>query len=229
MPDDPYDMTEKQKLNLMADEKNFITMRNGHLLLLCGAKKKKVDGFCRAMAGSGTSHPGAGRCKHCGGNNTGPTTQKGKDESSKNRLDHGFYSKGLSEKANETYGRLVSSKEKVTLVHEIYMLKAKVLEYLEKWQGINDMEGEAATRRIDHVSADGTIRYYYAGTIEDRALDRALRSLSSMIEKYGRMTSGKQGTDLLSQINEELAGAGASVGVSWSGGAAQHREGDEAK
>lgn len=283
---DPLDMNEKRKLHAKADDKNRLEMRRGKLILTCGANKpeRKGGGFCRSRAGAGTQHPGWGRCKYCGGLNTGPKTAEGKAKTSQNARKHGFYSRALSAAEREAYEEQLED-QSLGLQHEIYMLKAKILLYLsdwrKKWDSFykrklaekyvkykctnpecghvivrGDLEAKpgycpaskCAERKLVEVErwvaertpeeaqdyADrmtkvyysegdkGGRSYYHAGTIEDRALDRALNTLGRLIEKHARLTQ-ESGEDLLSQINAELRAASqGKVTVSW-GGAAQQR------
>ncbi|NIK67921.1 hypothetical protein [Paenibacillus sp. BK720] len=132
---DPYDMEAKLKLHPKADEKNRIELRQGNPVLCCGGKKteKKGGGFCRSLAGMGTEHPGRGRCKFCGGKNTGPRTAEGKAISAQNGRKHGLYSRVLSVEEREIYEDQIEA-ETYNLQHEIYLLKAKLVTYLSGWQ-----------------------------------------------------------------------------------------------
>lgn len=132
---DPYDIKLKKQLDPKADEKNYIRLQSGKPMLCCGSKRRADNSqFCGQKAGMGTDHTGYGRCKYHGGSAKGPTTKKGKERSAVNARKHGFYSKALAPKEREAYEQLLDS-QAITLEHEIYMLKAKVLLYLQKWQG----------------------------------------------------------------------------------------------
>ncbi|TVX92211.1 hypothetical protein [Paenibacillus agilis] len=128
-------MNAKRQLHKKADEKNRLESRRGKTVLCCGANKpiKKGGGFCKALAGTGTDHPGYGRCKYCGGMNTGPKTAAGKAAVSQNARKHGFYSKAISPEEREVYEEQLEEAS-LGLQHEIYMLKAKILVYLSRWR-----------------------------------------------------------------------------------------------
>lgn len=133
-PADPaYDMPKKKQMHPKADERNRVENIKGLDVLTCGARKKKVPGFCKSRAGAGTQHPGYGRCKYCGGSNTGPKTPEGKAASSQNARKHGFYSPGLREAEQAAYEAQTDA-EAVTLIHEIKMQRAKIAIYLVRWR-----------------------------------------------------------------------------------------------
>lgn len=137
---DPYNTEAKLLLHPKADEKNFIEIRGNKPILCCGADKSKKRGIpgakCRSYAGQGTDHPGYGRCKFCGGRNTGPKTKEGKAASRKNGTVHGLYASVLGEREAEIFDQL--QKDVLSLEYEINMMKAKILGYLErqkdKWE-----------------------------------------------------------------------------------------------
>ncbi|WP_336786577.1 hypothetical protein [Paenibacillus sp. MMO-177] len=131
--DPAYDMAKKSQLHAKADAKNRIEIIRGREILTCGARKKKGPGFCKSQAGAGTQHPGYGRCKYCGGSNTGPKTPEGKAAVAGNARKHGFYSGALSPAEQEAYEEELAT-ESMGLQHEIYMLKAKIRVYLVKWR-----------------------------------------------------------------------------------------------
>lgn len=236
----PYDMEAKRQIHPLADEKNFIDEQG---ILRCGAKKRRGTGFCRSVAGAGTKHLGYGRCKFCGGMNTGPKTPEGKEKTAQNSKKHGFYSAVLGKEEKAAYEGLLE-KDDIGLKHEIYMLKAKILVYLKKWydrfeaarseaeaEGQDGIEaGEKATKvhyRIVSESDDGetisnATMFYHAATIEDKPLMRALETLGRLIEKHARLTQDN-GDNLLNSINQELKAAShGQVNISW-GGKAQER------
>jgi hypothetical protein len=240
LPDgfDPYDMALKKTINPEADEMNFIRKAKiGGAFLACGAKKHGTGKPCGAYAGVGTDHKGRGRCKNHGGACTGPVTPEGKAASSKNAVLHGLYSRVLMPWEVETFNRLVEGQE-LGLNFEIYLLKTKILEYLKRWQeaalqkyrdakdlGATEDQAKTIAEKetkvwASFVSEDGNTKgstYYHAMTIEDRALDRALRTLSNMIKAQAQLNPD-QGNSLLNQINEELKAASfGRVSLSWGG------------
>lgn len=217
---DPYDMDEKRKLHPKADEKNRIEIRKGKPVLCCGAKRseKKGGGFCKSLAGTGTDHPGYKRCKFCGGMNTGPKTAEGKARASANSRIHGLYAAALDDDEVDIYLELAESK-KLDLEHEIYFWKAKILRYIQHYK--NRYERRKSVAR-DEGDLYATVEFYHAGSMEDRALDRALNTLGRLVEKHARLTADS-GDDLLTSINKELQAASqGKVSVSW-GGKAQSR------
>lgn len=131
--DPAYDMAKKQARNPKADAKNRIEIIKGREVLTCGARKKKGPGFCKSTAGFGTQHPGYGRCKYCGGSNTGPKTPEGKAAASANARKHGIYSEALSPRERQLYEEQLVT-ESIGLQHEIYVLKAKIAVYLTDWR-----------------------------------------------------------------------------------------------
>jgi hypothetical protein len=219
---DPYDMNLKKQIHELADEKNFIELRKGRPVLCCGAKKNKKhkQGFCRSFAGAGTNHPGYGRCKYCGGLNTGPKTPEGKARSAQNGRKHGFYSKVLTPAERDTYESLLEQKV-VTLVDEIFMLKAKILSYLKKKHLYEIGAGKPETVYYK----DGEEKAFYAaGTIEDKPLTRALETLRRLVDSHAKLTQDDS-SSLLDQINAELKAASqGQVSLSWSSGPAQQRK-----
>lgn len=221
---DPYDMNEKRKLHTKADEKNFMHLQGGRWTLRCGAKKKKgKTGVCRSYAGSGTEHPGYGRCKFCGGANTGPKTPEGKARSSSNARTHGFYSKVLRGEEQVTYEELLQSKS-ISLMDEIFMLKAKILTYLDKWQVKIDEGGENAARQFTTSGLEQERSYYIASTAEDRTLQRALETLRRLVDSHAKLTSTDSAT-LMDTINKELKDASqGEVTLAWKSRPAQTRE-----
>jgi hypothetical protein len=214
------EMINKREFHPEADEKNVIGERRGKPALLCGARLKSRAARCRNYAGTGTIHLGYGRCKYCGGNNTGPRSDEGKGVVAQNARKHGFYSPALYGKELETYERL-RDKQEVSLVDEIFMWKAKLLTYLQKWEEIRQVKGEAATRVW---FKDGQEKaYYYAGTAEDRVVSRNLDSLGRLVEKQARLNPD-QGDDMLGQINAELRAASkGKIAISWGDRQAQQR------
>jgi hypothetical protein len=130
----PNSLEDKQQLHEKADEKNVIATRWGRKVLLCGAENsKKPDGYCKALAGFGTNHPGWGRCKFCGGASTGPKTAAGKAAAAQNARKHGFYSPALSLDEKAVF-EAQSDSEAVSLLNDIKVLRAKIITYLTKWR-----------------------------------------------------------------------------------------------
>lgn len=233
---DPYDMSAKAAINPNADKLNFIDDRGR---LVCGAKKKRGPGKCRSPAGSGTAHRGHGRCKHCGGASIGPKTQEGKDAVSQNAKKHGFYSKVLTSAERETYEDLIQDKL-VSLEHEIYMLKAKIVSYLQQWRekydaamsvSLKDAEDTrspeeramAAVRIYCTTGLDQERAYYHAGTADDKVLTRQLDLLRRLVDSQSKLTP-QSGQGLLDTINQELRAAShGKVSMEWGGRQAQSR------
>lgn len=217
---DPYDMDLKKRIHERADEKNFVSERQRSAVLCCGAKKKGKDGFCRSLAGAGTGHPGFGRCKYCGGLNTGPKTAEGKRRSAANARKHGFYSQVLSPEERDTYEELLEDK-RVGLEDEIFMLKAKIKIYLAKYYR-KAKAGERAT--LEWFKEGEEKGYFHAGTIEDRTLTRALETLRRLVDSYAKLTGNDSG-NILDQINAELRQASQQkASESWGGPAQQRKE-----
>lgn len=282
------DMAAKRQLHEKADGLNKIEVIRGRSVLTCGARKKRGPGFCKASAGRGTQHPGFGRCKHCGGATTGPTTAAGKAVSAQNGRKHGLYSQALSPEEKAIYEAGLEEAA-IGLQHEIYMLKAKITVYLTTWrrkwttyyerklaenykkyqcanvecnhtmvmgelsflhsgtkagepgycrmcQGkdfividqwlANRTEEEAEIyaddcSKVFYSEGEGARSFYHGGTLEDRTLDRALNTLSRLIEKHARLNPD-EGDDLLGRVNAELRSASkGKVSISWSGPAQQ--------
>lgn len=227
---DPYSMEEKRKFHIEADKMNFLTSASTDktkVYLACGAKGRQ--GLpCRSVAGMGTDHKGYGRCKYHGGNAQGAVTPLGKAAAAKANMIHGLYAQVLSPQEREIFKELTADdKLAVDLKFEIAMLKAKIISYLsrqrEKWDKINEKEGpdqaDLKTRVWFSTGEDGkgVKSYYHAGTIEDRALDRTLNTLSRLIEKQIRITGDDKG-NVLDDLNKELRAASqGEVKISWGG------------
>lgn len=218
---DPYDINLKKQLHERADAKNLVGVRGKSVVLLCGAKKKKNrgDGVCRSIAGTGTQHPGFGRCKFCGGNNTGPRSPEAKARVSQNARKHGFYSKVLTQEERDTYEELLVDR-KVGLEDEIFLLKAKILSYLGEYNR-RRLAGRKATLEV--MKEGDSINYFHAGTIEDPVLTRALETLRRMVDSFAKLT-GQDSSNMIDDINKELRNASKeAANKSWSG-QAQNRE-----
>ena len=224
----PHDPEAKKKLNPLADDINFIDDRG---VLVCGARKKRGQGFCRSHAGAGTDHRGYGRCKYCGGRSTGPKTEEGRQKAAVNARKHGLYSGALRGRESEVYENLTQEKT-VNLEHEIYFLKAKIVAYLERkkeqWEKTARQEGEAAAdekSKVWYATGEqglGVKSYYHAGTIEDKPLIRALETLGRLVDKHAKLNPSNS-DDLINQLNSELRAAShGKVSISW-GGPAQER------
>lgn len=223
---DPYDMNVKLEIHSKADARNFIEIRKNKKMLCCGARKKHGPGFCRSIAGAGTDHIGYGRCKFCGGATTGPKTAAGKAITSQNSRKHGFYSKVLRGQEQETYEDLLEKKS-VTLENEIYMLKAKILTYLDKWQVKIDEGGDKDARQFITSGLDQERTYYTASTADDRVLQRALETLRRLVDSHSKLVGGDS-EGLLDSINAELrAATQGEVTVAWKSRPAQQRKGKE--
>lgn len=227
---DPYDMAAKKALNPKADKLNFIDDKGR---LVCGARKKHGPGFCRSIAGMGTAHKGYGRCKFCGGCNTGPKTPEGKAKVAQNPRKHGLYSDVLSGYEKEKYEQMLEDKHQ-GLEHEILMVKAKILAYLEKWNKIREEGGEVATRVWYTAGIDQQRAYYFAGSADDRVLLKALDQLRRLVDSQAKLNP-EGGDGLLDAVNAELRAASQGrVTLAWNTRRAQARarqegEGDNAE
>jgi hypothetical protein len=226
-------------LHPQADEMNIVHQNpSGRYVLVCGAQRHGKRGYCTSFAGRGTNHKGFGRCSNHAGNSTGPITPEGKAISAQNSRIHGLYSKVLLPHEQKIFDQLYVSKD-LGLESEILLLKTKILSYLEEWRykfinnyqdakavGANEDQAKEFAKAKTEVwgsfvseagSTTGKTKYQ-AATIEDRALDRSLRTLANMVEKHARL-NGTSGDDLLNQINNELRAASlGKVGLSWAGG-----------
>ncbi|WP_433958553.1 hypothetical protein [Cytobacillus horneckiae] len=217
---DPYDVDLKKQIHERADQKNFIQPRGNSVVLRCGAKKKKKEDVCRQLAGFGTDHPGFGRCKFCGGSNTGPKTAAGKAAAAANSRKHGFYSKVLTPEERDTYEELLEDK-RIGLEDEIHMMKAKILSYLARYNR-KAKAGYAAT--LEWYKEGDEAAYFHAGTIEDRTLTRALETLRRLVDSHAKLTGNDSG-NILDQINAELRVASQKESSeSWGGPAQQRKE-----
>ena len=202
------ELSKKREFHPQADERNMIGERRGKSALLCGANRKGVDARCRNYAGAGTGHKGYGRCRYCGGNNTGPRTNDGKRRASQNSRIHGLYAATLTEAGQAIYDEL-AEQQRLGLEHEILLLKTQIIEYLQENKGENER---------CHMAAEGSLNateWVKPGTIEDPRYMRALNTLGRLVEKHARLTQDS-GEDLLSQVNNELAAASqGKVQISW--------------
>lgn len=104
---------------------------------------------------------------------------------------------------------------------------SRYLEVIDSWPANRTPEdaeayADSMTRVWYSEGEKGGRSYYHAGSIEDRTLDRALNTLSRLVEKHARLNP-ENGDDLLGQINAELRAASrGKVSISW-GGEAQKR------
>jgi hypothetical protein len=244
-PDKKKTDTEKEPLKTdlhpQADEMNFVyRQKSGRYTLACGAKRPASGKTCTAFAGRGTKHPGYGRCLNHAGCSTGPVTPEGKAISAQNSRLHGLYAKCLLPHEQAIFNELYKAKD-LGLEFEIIMLKTKIMNYLTEWRekyisnyqtakkvGADDETAlDFAKKKTEvwasFVSEAGSTTgrtCYQAATIEDRALDRALRTLGNLVEKHARLTE-QNPADLFNQINSELRSASfGKVGLSWAGGPA---------
>lgn len=218
---DPHDLNIKKQLNERADEKNFIVKRNGRPLLACGGKKSNGQP-CRSIAGMGTDHVGYGRCKFCGGNNTGPRSPEGKAIVAQNARKHGFYSQVLNAAERDTYEELLEGK-RIGLENEIFLMKAKILHYLKEKMLYKIGAGKD---QVVYYKDGEEKAFYRAGTIEDKPLQRALETLRRLVDSHAKLTQDDS-SSLLDQINSELRAASqGEVNISW-GGPTQSKEGSE--
>lgn len=230
---DPYDMELKKLFSPNADALNFIHLGRKNRYLVCGATSKQTGKPCVHVAGFGTAHVGYGRCKFHGGGSTGPKTPEGKAKTAQNGRLHGLYASVLSPQEREIFESLNSGERKVAdLELEIAILKSKILSYLEGWRtkyeevlaAKGEDEARKATKVYFNFGEYGARSYYHAGTIEDNALDRALNTLSRMVEKHDRLNGGGGG-DLMDKINQELRAAShGQVSVAWGSRPAQARK-----
>lgn len=219
----------KKQLHPNADKINVIGTRNGSPILLCGAMKRGKP--CAAIAGIGTNHRGYGRCRFHGGKSTGPKTAVGKATTAQNNRKHGFYSEALAPNEREAYEALLAEKA-VSVVHEINMLKAKILVYLKKWQDKIAQNGEEAAKVEYNTVTEGehgdkvniATNFYHAASIEDRPLLRALETLGRLVDKHAKLNP-EAGDDLISQVNAELRAAShGKITMSWGERKAQSKE-----
>jgi hypothetical protein len=229
---------DKLTLNAKADGMNFValTTTTQKPYLGCGAKSrnKKRGDLCHMVAGQGTAHVGYGRCKYHGGNNPGPITPEGKAKVAQNSRIHGLYASVLNPREAEYFNAFSAAKD-TGLEIEIYVLKAKIMEYLAKWRAkwvaAAAKEGDDVAdnkTKVMYKESEGNATataYYHAGTIEDKPLMRALETLGRLIEKQARLNP-EGGTDVIDQINKELRDASeGQVTLSWGKGKAQSKAG----
>lgn len=215
---DPYDMTAKRQLHAKADRKNFIGVRQGRSVLFCGANPKKAGKLekCKSLAGMGTGHPGFGRCKFCGGANTGPKTAAGKAKVSQNARKHGLYSSVLSDEEHAIFQTLRDT-GKIDLMDDIFVLKAKIIAYL----GNVRRNGEVVDDTSVSLQSGSSLGKVSAGSISDDVFLRALNELGRLVRIQGTLDSGVA-ENLVSQINIELRAASQQTSAASWGGQAQH-------
>ena len=220
---DPYDMRLKVQFHPQADHINIISTMRKNPTLCCGAMKGGKP--CRQAAGAGTNHLGYGRCRLHGGNNTGPKTPEGKARSVANNRIHGLYAKTLLPEEQAIFDELQDAEPK-SLEYEINLQKAKIIGYLnrqrEKFEKDREKEGDEIAYKKSKVfyseSENGGRSYYHAGTIEDKALDRALNTLRRLVEAHNRINTEEKTDDIMDTINNELRAASkGQVSISWGG------------
>jgi hypothetical protein len=199
---DPHDMGKKLQLHPEADQKNFIDVRRGALVLRCGGKNIK-GGFCKSLAGAGTDHKGYGRCKYCGGNSTGPKTEEGKQRVSQNSRKHGLYAKYLSTEEQAIYEDLLKKKD-LTLLEEISFLKTKLISYLRYVCSEEKAKGREGLIRYRYRGE--IVTQYEMGSIEDPNVHQTLEQIRRLVAT-AKSIDGVNGEDLLQQVNAELRAA----------------------
>ncbi len=225
LPDnfDPYDMRLKVQFHEKADRKNVIVMGKKNPRLACGAVTG--DKVCKRTAGSGTDHLGYGRCSIHGGCSVGPTTEEGKAKVRLNGLKHGLYSKTLLPGESDIFNALCEDETPTDLAYEINILKTKIISYLMRSQATYaaklDQTGDEDTAykslKVWYSDGDGVRNHYHAATIEDGALDRALRTLRSLVETQNRILGDEDSKDIIDVINKELQAASqGKIALSWS-------------
>lgn len=236
LPDeyDPYDMRIKVQFHPQADQLNVIMTTKVNPSLRCGAMKGGKP--CKQPAGAGTLHPGYGRCRLHGGNNTGPKTAEGKAKSTLNNVKHGLYSKSLTPKQQAVFDAMESVDAFDPLDYSIKMWTAKIISYLQDqattFTADAELEGEEMAYRKSRVicrEGDGVKSFYHAGTIEDNALDRAFNTLRRLVGQK-HIIDGKEASegDIMYAINSELRAASrGQVSVSWGGNAQNNIPGNE--
>lgn len=213
---DPYDMSMKKELHPLADEKNFIDTRMDTLVLRCGARKKKTEGFCKSIAGAGTDHPGYGRCKYCGGASTGPKTEEGRSAvGRKNARKHGLYAQYLTDEEQERFGE-IRSKNDLTVAEELALLRTKLESYYKYVYLLRKGAGRKGLQRM-HLKRGDKVEYEM-GSIEDPNVQKTLEQIRRLIA-----TSNAIGVydeeDVVTKMNAELkAAAHMDVAISWGDG-----------
>lgn len=138
------------------------TKRNGETVF---------GGYCGAWAGKGTDHLGDGRCKHHAGSSTGPTSEEGKETSSKNAVTHGAYAESFLEYlTDEEIERIEQAQELLDTPegaqdHARLMAALAVEQYrrsqderfLRRYEAICDKAGIFPAEEIDHGASEGLI------------------------------------------------------------------------
>lgn len=217
---DPYDSDKKREVHPEADQKNFLDLRKGKLVLRCGARKKKKEGFCKSLAGAGTDHLGYGRCKFCGGSNKGPKTKEGLEKSAQNSRKHGLYAKHLTSDEQAIYEELKKKKD-LTLTEEISFLKTKLTSYL-RWVWVQE-RARGKRGLIRYRYKGGTVLQYEMGSIEDPDVHKTLEQIRRLVATAKAIDETNEHT-LLEQINAELRTASQKESMSsWGADQAQHR------
>lgn len=215
---DPYDLDRKREIHPQADAKNFLDVRQGKVVLRCGARKKKKDGLCKSIAGAGTNHSGYGRCKYCGGSNTGPKTEKGRQKSAQNARKHGLYAAYLTPNSQEVYEDLRKRKNH-GVNEEIAFLKTKMVEYLQ-YVGIQRQAmGLKGTKRQTY--RNGLLFEYEMGSIEDPYIQKTMEQIRRLVATNNALSTNTD-VELIDEINKELREASKRAALtSW--GSIQHR------
>lgn len=220
---DPYDITKKTEIHPLADEKNFITVRQGKLILCCGAKKKRTEGFCKSYAGSGTEHSGYGRCKYCGGCATGPRTEEGKRTvGKKNARKHGLYANYLTDAEQAIFDEIYQKRD-VSLYKEISLYKTKIDSYMQHVWITKRAQGKRGL--IKTQIRKGVISQYEMGSIEDPHLHKAVEHLRRLIATASSVDINDE-ENLLDEINAELKAASQQKALNSWGGAPLTKEPD---
>lgn len=142
---------------------------------ICGAKSKSTGKPCPRVAGWGTDHKGAGKCRSHGGSTP---------------VKHGLYSRIIPEEYREQYDALRLAPDTNSLTHELAYLRI-VLMRLEKKHGTNADGTEKAAVMLGEVVLEPL-----------QMIAECIEQISRVVKRKNDMEEGTKITFSLTELKE---------------------------
>jgi hypothetical protein len=154
--------------------------------LLCGATGKRTGRPCQKPAGFGTEHDGEGRCKFHGGSTP---------------IKHGRYSSVRRTRVGEILDELAEDPNPLDLLPEIELLRALVLDYIERHDELTDALLDWHANFREDGSQSGKPRQLPDLLAAAAFLDK----IGSMVERvHKQQQTGTISLDVLDRYVEQL-------------------------